>query len=89
MEYVLRRHPSMKVNIPDVARRETEYVLFYEIVYNIKKYSIPHSMVRHHDQTPLKIVPCGKSTLTKKEKAPSLKRIFLLLLSLLLLTKGQ
>ena len=89
MGYVRQRHTSAKVSISDVARRETEYVFLYKIVSNIKKYSIPHPMVISFNQTPLKIAPCGKSTLTKKEKAPSLKRVPLLLLSLLLLTKGQ
>ena len=66
MGYVRRRHTSTKVDIPDVARREVQYVFLYEIVFNIEKHSIPHSMVINFDQTPLKIDRCGKSTLTKK-----------------------
>ena len=37
MEYVGRRHTSTKVDIPDVARKEIEYVFLYKTVSKIEK----------------------------------------------------
>ena len=65
MRYVYQRHTSTKVDIPDVARKETEYVFLYEIVSRIEKCLIPHSMVINFNQTLFKIFMCGKRTLTK------------------------
>ena len=39
-EHVSRRHSSMKVDIPDAAKKEIEYVFLYEIVSKNEKYSI-------------------------------------------------
>lgn len=45
MGFVKRMKTSSKVNIPDGARREIEYLFHYEIVSQIEKYNIPHSMI--------------------------------------------
>ena len=66
MGYSRRRHTSAKVDIPEAARKEIEYLFLYEIVSKVEKYEIPESLIINFDQTPLKLVPCGKSTLAKK-----------------------
>ena len=63
MGYSRRRHTSAKVDIPEAVRKEIEYLFLYEIVSKVEKYEIPESLIINFDQTPLKLVPCGKSTL--------------------------
>ena len=66
MGYVKRRKTSSKVDIPDAARKEIEYVFLYEIVNRVEKHDIPKSLIINLDQTPLKLVQCGNNTLAKK-----------------------
>ena len=66
MGFVRRRKTCTKVDISAAARKEIEYVFFYEIVSRIEIYSIPDSLVINFDQTSLKLVQCGNSTLAKK-----------------------
>ena len=66
MKFVKRRKTSSKVDIPEAARKEIEYVFLYEITSRVEKYNIPPSLVINLDQTPLKLVQCGNNTLAKK-----------------------
>jgi len=68
MGYVRRRHTTTKVDIPDAARKEIEYVNTLRKNWKRLKIiqSIPNSIVINFDQTPLKIVPCSKSTMAEK-----------------------
>ena len=63
----VRRHASAKVDVPDAARKEIEYVFLYEIVSRTEKYSTPEFLIINFDQTPLKLVQCGKNALAKKK----------------------
>ena len=53
MGYVRRRKTSSKVDIPDAARKEIEYVFLYEIVNRVEKHEIPKSLIINLDQTPV------------------------------------
>jgi len=66
MGFTRRRKTSSKVDIPEAARKEIEYLFLHEIVNKVEKYQIPESLVINLDQTPLKIVQCSNSTLAKK-----------------------
>lgn len=66
MGFVKRMKTSSKVDIPEGARREIEYLFHYEIVSQIEKYNIPHSMMINVDQTPLKYVSTANYTLAEK-----------------------
>ena len=57
---------TAKFPIPDKARKEIEFVFMHKIVKKIEKYNIPHDLVIDADQTPLKYVPVGRSTLASK-----------------------
>lgn len=69
MGFVRRMKTSSKVNIPDGARKEMEFLFHHEIVTLIEKHNIPHSMIINIDQTPLKYVPTGNFTLAKRGSA--------------------
>ena len=66
MGFTRRRKTTSKVDIPEAARKEIEYLFLYEIVNKVEKYKIPDSLVINLDQTPLKIVQCSNTTLAKK-----------------------
>ena len=57
---------TAKVPISDNVRKEIEFVFMHKIVKKIEKYDIPHDLVLNTDQTPLKYVPVGRSTLASK-----------------------
>ena len=63
MGFVQRMSTIAKVPIPDKARKEIEFVFMHKIVKKIEKYNIPHDLVINADQTPLRYVPAGRSTL--------------------------
>ena len=63
MGFVQRMSTTAKVPIPDKARKEIEFVFMHKIVKKIEKYNIPHDLVINADQTPLRYVPAGRSTL--------------------------
>ena len=63
MNFVKRRETSSKVDIPDGARKEIEFLFLHEIVSKEKKYDIPLALIINIDQTPLKYVPLGNETL--------------------------
>lgn len=52
-----------KFSIPDKSRRITKFSVMYKTVNKIEKYHTPHQLVINADQTPLKYVPAGCSTL--------------------------
>ena len=66
MNYVRRRKTSSKIDKPQGARKEIEYLYLHNIVSKVEKYSIPSSLIINLDQTPTKYVPVGNSTLAKK-----------------------
>jgi len=66
MGFTRRRKNTSKVDIPEAARKEIEYLFLYEIVNKVEKFKIPDSLVINLDQTPLKIVQCSNTTLAKK-----------------------
>ena len=49
MGYSRRRHTSAKVDIPEAARKEIEYLFLYEIVSKVEKYEIPESLIINFD----------------------------------------
>ena len=63
MGFVRRMSLTAKVPIPDKAKKEIEFVFMHKIVKKIEKYKIPHDLVINADQTPLRYVPVGRSTL--------------------------
>ena len=64
--FVKRRKTSSKVDIPDGARKEIEFLFLHEIVSIIEKHKIPPALIINIDQTPLKYVPVGNETLAPK-----------------------
>lgn len=66
MGFVNRRKTSSKVDIPDDARKEIEYIFLHDIVSLVEEHKIPESLILNLDQTPSKYVPVGNSTLAKK-----------------------
>ena len=65
MGFVKRRKTSSKVEIPDEARKEIEFLFYHEIVSHLENFDIPHSLVINIDQTPLKYVPVSQETMAK------------------------
>ena len=63
MNFVKRRKTSSKVDIPDKARKEIEFLFLHEIVTKVEKHNIPPELILNIDQTPLKYVPVGNETL--------------------------
>ena len=66
MNYVRRRKTSSKVDIPENARKEIEFLFLHEIVSKVEKHSIPSELIINMDQTPLKYVPVGNTTLAPR-----------------------
>ena len=66
MNFVKRRKTSSKVDIPDGARKEIEFLFLHEIVSIVEKYKIPPALINSIDQTPLKYVPVGNETLAPR-----------------------
>ena len=54
---------TAKVPIPDKARKEIEFAFMPNIVKKKEKHNIPHDLLINADQTLLKYVPVGRSTL--------------------------
>ena len=59
MNFVKRRKTSSKVDIPDKARKEIEFLFLHEIVNKVEKHNIPLELILNIDQIPLKYVPVG------------------------------
>ena len=59
MNFVKRRKTSSKVDIPDKARKEIEFLFLHEIVNKVEKHNIPPELILNIDQIPLKYVPVG------------------------------
>ena len=66
MNFVKRRKTSSKVDIPDGARKEIEFLFLHEMVSIVEKHKIPPALIINIDQTPLKYVPVGNETLVSK-----------------------
>lgn len=58
-----------KVEIPEGVKREAELLFIHDIVQLVEDHEIPKSMILNLDHTPLKYVPCGKTTLAKKSSS--------------------
>ena len=68
MNFVKWRKTSSKVDIPDGARKEIEYLFLHEIVSIVEKHKIPPALIINIDQTLLKYVPVGSETLAPREE---------------------
>ena len=66
MNFVKRRKTSSKVDIPDKARKEIEFLFLHEIVPKVEKHKISPELILNIDQTPLKYVPVGNETLAPR-----------------------
>ena len=66
MGYVRRKNTSLKVEIPDKARKEIEYQFHFDIVSKVEKYNIPDALIINLDQTPSYLAPCKKFTMAPK-----------------------
>ena len=66
MRFVRRFATTGKIEIPDGIKKEAELLFIHDIVHQIETNKIPESMVLSIDQTPLKYVPCGKTTMAQK-----------------------
>ena len=62
MGFVKRRKTSSKVEIPDAAKKEIEFLFHHKIVTYIEKFKIPPSLILNLDQMPLKYVPVNQET---------------------------
>lgn len=66
MGFVRRRKTSSKVEIPDAARKEIEFLFHHEIVSYMEQFDIPPSLILNLDQTPLKYAPVSNETMAKQ-----------------------
>ena len=66
MNFLKRRKTSSKVDIPDGARKEIEFLFLHKIVSIVEKYDITPALIINIDQTPLKYVPVGNETLAAR-----------------------
>ena len=66
MGYVRRFPTTGKVKLPQGVKREAELLYIHNILNLIETPKIPKSMALNLDQTPVKYVPCGKTTLAKQ-----------------------
>ena len=66
INFVKRRKTSSKVDIPDGARKEIEFLYLHDIVSKVEQYKIPSALILNFDQTPLKYVPVGNETMAGK-----------------------
>ena len=66
MNFVKRRKTSSKVDIPDKARKEIEFLFLHKIVTKVEKHNIPAELILNIDQTSLKYVPVGNGTLAPR-----------------------
>ena len=66
MIFAKRRKTSSKVDIPDKAHKEIEFLFLHEIVTKVEKRNIPPELILNIDQTPLKYVPVGNETLAPR-----------------------
>ena len=66
MGFSCRRKSSTKVDLPESTPKKIEYLFLYEIVSKVEKHAIPDFLIINFDQTPLKMVQCGNTTLAKK-----------------------
>ena len=65
MKFTRRAATTGKIEIPEGARREVELVFLHRIVDNVEWHSIPSTLVLNLDQTPNKLVPACRMTLTE------------------------
>ena len=66
MNFVKRRKTSSKVDIPEGAHKEIEFLFLHDIVSKVEQYKIPPALIVNFDQTPIKYVPVGNETLAEK-----------------------
>ena len=66
MGFVRRRKNSSKVEIPDAARKEIEFLFHHEIIIYVETFKIPCSLILNLDQTPLKFVPVSQETMAPR-----------------------
>ena len=66
MNFVKRRNTCSKVDIPDKACKEINFLFLHEIVTKVEKRNIPPELILSIDQTPLKYVPVGDETLAPR-----------------------
>ena len=63
LNFIKRRKTSSKVNIPDGAQKETEFLFLHEVISKVEKHDIPPALIINIDQKPLKYVPVRNETL--------------------------
>ena len=66
MHFVKRKKTSLKVDIPDRARKEIEFLYLHDSVSKVEKYDISSALVVNIDQTLLKYIPVSNEIMTAK-----------------------
>ena len=66
MGFRRRMKTTGKVEIPEGAKKEAEFLYLHKITSLIEKFKIPDSLVLNLDQTPLKYVPAMNHTMAKR-----------------------
>ena len=66
MGFSRRMKTTGKVQIPEGARKEAEFLYLHKITTLIETFKIPHQLVLNLDQTPLKYVPAMNHTMAKR-----------------------
>ena len=69
MKFVRRFTTTGKIEIPDGIKKEAGLLFIHDIVHHIETNNIPESMVLNIEETPLKYVPCGKTTMAEKSSS--------------------
>ena len=54
-----------KVEIPEGAKKQAEWLYLHNIVTIVEKYEIPYSLIMNLDHTPLKYIPAMNHTMAK------------------------
>ena len=66
MGLVKRMPTTSKVEIPEGAKKEAQFMYLYNKVALVAEYDAPPSLVLNLDQTPLKYIPAERQSLEKK-----------------------
>ena len=66
MGFAKRIPTTSKVEIPEAAKKEAQFMYLYNKVALVAEYDAPPSLVLNLDQTPLKYIPAERQSLEKK-----------------------
>ena len=67
MGFVKRMSTARKVEIPDRAKNEAQFVYLHDIVTISEEHKVPSCLILNLDQTHVKYIPVGRQSLAKED----------------------